>query len=94
MIDLVSAGDNHTVFGSSQGGSIFFTGSYKYMRGESISERTTTPIRYEIKQLDHRLKDQPIKKVVSGSNHSAVLVGGKIFIRGEPEAHTVGRRIN
>ena len=31
---------------------------------------------------------------MSGSNHSAVLVGGKIFIRGECETHAVGRRIS
>ncbi len=59
-----------------------------------MAERIRTPIRYELGQLDSRLKNQPIKKVVSGSNHSAVLAGGKVFIRGEPEAHTVGRRIN
>ena len=46
VIDLISAGDNHTVFASSQSGSIFFTGSYKYMRGESIAEKNLTPIRY------------------------------------------------
>ena len=32
--------------------------------------------------------------MVSGSNHSAIVAGGKIYIRGEPETHTVGRRIN
>ena len=64
------------------------------MRGESMSTRTTSPIKYEVAHLDSRLKNVPILKVVSGSNHSAILVGGKIFIRGEPEAHTVGRRIN
>ena len=64
------------------------------MRGESIGTRTTTPIRYDVSHLDSRMKNVPISKVASGSNHSAILVGGKIFIRGEPEAHTVGRRIN
>jgi alpha-tubulin suppressor-like RCC1 family protein len=64
------------------------------MRGESMADRVTTPIRYDIGKLDTRLKNQSIQKVVSGSNHSAILAGGKIFIRGEPEAHTMGRRIN
>lgn len=59
-----------------------------------MGERITSPIRYDMKELDGRLKNAQIQKVVSGSNHSAVLAGGKIFIRGEPEAHTVGRRIN
>lgn len=93
-IDLISAGDNHSVFANSMIGSFYFTGTYKYMRGESMGGRTTGPERYNVAQLDARLKNQPIQKVVSGSNHSAILVGSKIFIRGEPEAHTVGRRIN
>jgi alpha-tubulin suppressor-like RCC1 family protein len=32
-IDLISAGDNHSVFASSTGGAIYFTGNYKYLRG-------------------------------------------------------------
>ena len=40
------------------------------------------------------MRNKPIQKVVSGSNHSAVLVGGKVYIRGEPETHSVGRRIS
>ena len=65
------------------------------MRGESISQnKITTPIQYHTKDLDYKMKNKPIQKVVSGSNHSAVLVGGKIFIRGEPETHAVGRRIS
>jgi alpha-tubulin suppressor-like RCC1 family protein len=32
-IDLVSAGDNHSVFANSVLGCVYFTGNYKYMRG-------------------------------------------------------------
>jgi alpha-tubulin suppressor-like RCC1 family protein len=32
-VHMASAGDNHSVFANSRTGSIFFTGSYKYMRG-------------------------------------------------------------
>jgi len=81
-IDLISAGDNHSVFANSRIGSIYFTGNYKYMRGESMTARTTTPFRYDVAQMDTRLKNQPIKKVLSGSNHSAILIGGRIYIRG------------
>lgn len=91
---LISAGDNHSVFANSVSGSIFFTGSYKYMRGESISEKHFLPIHYTLADLDYKVKNKHIQKVVSGSNHSAILVGGKIFIRGEPETHAIGRRIS
>ena len=93
-INLVSAGDNHSVFANSTSGNVYFTGSYKYMRGESISQKIMEPIRYNVSEFDYKVRHKEIQKLVSGSNHSAVLVGGKIFIRGEPETHTVGRRIS
>ena len=65
------------------------------MRGESISqEKVLTPIQKNLKDIDFKLKNKTIQKVVSGSNHSAILAGGKIYIRGEPETHAVGRRIS
>lgn len=32
--------------------------------------------------------------MASGSNHSVFLAAGRVYVKGEPEAHTVGRRIN
>lgn len=49
---------------------------------------------YDINQINNRYNaESKLTKVVSGSNHSAILIAGRVFIRGEPQAHTVGRRI-
>jgi len=33
IIDLISAGDNHSIFASSGEGSVYFAGNYKFLRG-------------------------------------------------------------
>lgn len=57
-------------------------------------EPVKVPERHDLAAIDSRLRNTTIQKLVSGSNHTAFLIGGKVFLRGEPEAHTVGRRIN
>jgi len=32
-MDMISAGDNHSVFANSQMGCIYFSGNYKFLRG-------------------------------------------------------------
>jgi alpha-tubulin suppressor-like RCC1 family protein len=39
-------------------------------------------------------KNKRIEKLACGANHSTVLIGGKLFCRGEPEASTTGRRVS
>ena len=36
FVDLVSAGDNHTMFANSVNGVVYFTGNYNYLRGEKM----------------------------------------------------------
>ena len=81
-VHMASAGDNHSVFANSRTGSIFFTGSYKFMRGESISEKIRTPIKYKLSEIDYKLRGKQIHKLVSGSNHTAIVVDEKIYVRG------------
>lgn len=59
-----------------------------------MTEPTRIPKKSTVVDLDVRVKNSIIDKVVSGSNHTVVLIGGKIFCRGDPEAYTCGRRIN
>jgi alpha-tubulin suppressor-like RCC1 family protein len=57
-------------------------------------EPIKTPVMFDINEINNRQNSESkLTKVVSGSNHSTILIAGKIFIRGEPETHTVGRRI-
>lgn len=83
------------MFANSISGSLYFTGTYKFLRGENImQEAIKIPKKFNIADIDIRVKNQTIEKLVSGSNHSVILIGGKVFCRGDPEEFTVGRRIN
>lgn len=83
MIDLISAGDNHSLFASSGAGVVYFTGNYKYLRGEKMAEPIRTPIAFDINDITFRNNpESKLTKVVSGNNHSAILIGGKVFMRG------------
>jgi regulator of chromosome condensation len=45
-IDLIAAGDNHSLFANSLNGAIYFTGNYNYKRGEKMKETSAMePIR-------------------------------------------------
>jgi hypothetical protein len=42
------------------------------------------PIKFNVTSIDIRNKNLVIDKLISGANHSCILIGGKIFCRGEP----------
>lgn len=44
-IDLIAAGDNHSLFANSVNGAIYFTGNYNYKRGEMMRDPVRSPIR-------------------------------------------------
>lgn len=52
------------------------------------------PVSFSTSEISNRAKYGTLQKLASGSNHTAILIDNRIYIRGEPEAHTVGRRIN
>lgn len=52
------------------------------------------PVKFFAQDLDPRNRNKKIEKIVSGANHSVILVNKKLFCRGEPESYTTGRRIN
>jgi regulator of chromosome condensation len=82
-IDLISAGDNHSIFASSGAGKVYFTGNYKYMRGEKMVEPVKVPELFDIDAISNRGNaESKLTKVASGSNHSAILLAEKIYIRG------------
>lgn len=70
------------MFANSVNGIVYFTGNYNYLRGQKMIESVTEPIKFTTVALDIRNKNQPIKKLVSGANHTCILVNNKIFCRG------------
>lgn len=47
-------------------------------------ENVNEPIKFTTVSLDIRNRNHPIQKLVSGANHTCILVNNKIFCRGEP----------
>lgn len=93
-VDLISAGDNHSMFANSANGAIYFSGNYNYLRGEKMTESIFEPVRIYASEINHNLKNKKIQKIASGHNHSVILVDGSVFCKGEPEAFTTGRRMS
>lgn len=56
------------------------------------------PVRQPMRTYAHEIniynKNKKIDKLSCGSNHSCVLVAGRLYCRGEPEASTIGRRMS
>lgn len=52
------------------------------------------PTRIYASEININNKHKRIQKLACGANHSCVLIGGKIYCRGEPDASTIGRRIS
>lgn len=83
-IDLIAAGDNHSLFANSHNGAIYFTGNYNYKRGEKMTTSIFEPTRIYASEILVTNKNKKIQKLACGANHSIVLIGGKLFCRGEP----------
>ncbi len=45
-------------------------------------ESVNIPMKFTTVSLDARNRNQPIQKLVSGANHTCILVNNKIFCRG------------
>ena len=92
-IDLNSAGDNHSIFASSGAGKVYFAGNYKYMRGEKMAEPVRLPKLMDINDINNKKNNESkLTKVASGSNHTVILIDGRVYVRGDPEAFTIGRK--
>ena len=53
-IDHISAGDNHSVFGSSVGCMVSFTGNYMFQRGGNMVDPVRKPISYTTSEISGR----------------------------------------
>lgn len=94
-IDMISAGDAHSIFASCSNGMFYFTGAYKGIQKGFLSETVKKPELFTLDSLFVKQKKDPgaIRKIVSGSNHTLLLVGETVFIRGDSEYFASGRKI-
>ena len=92
-IDHIAAGDNHSVFGSTVGCVVYFTGNYMFQRGGNMNDPIRKPIQYTTSEISGWNSYGTLQKLASGSNHTVALIDGKVYVRGEPESFTTGRKI-
>ncbi len=59
-----------------------------------MTDSVFEPTRTYAHEINIHNKHKKIEKLACGCNHSAFLIGGKIFCRGEPDASTIGRRMS
>ena len=88
QVTSLSAGDSHSV-AVTVNNKLFVWGQYRNVLSGGIGEKVFQPTRvgkYELARL-------PIRKIASGSNHTLVLAGKKIFSWGDPECGATGRYV-
>lgn len=85
-IDMISAGDSHSIACNSANSMIFQWGVYRNVLRGNIS-KATTPHRIGEKEIGKK----KIKKILSGANHTLVLAEEKVYVWGDPEAGILGR---
>ena len=87
-VDMVSAGDSHTLFCNSQNGAVYMCGVYRNILKGNMTPVFKTPVR--IGEQSFRYKK--IDKMISGSNHSYILTQSKVYAWGDPEVGVLARR--
>ena len=93
-IDIITAGDAHSIFASRTNGMIYFAGAYKGIQKGFLGELVKKPVLLTIDDLMVKSKkDFEIKKIVSGSNHTLLQVKDTVYIRGDSEYFASGRKI-
>ena len=85
QVDMISAGEAHSVMANSQTGKVFFTGVIKSTNGK-LSEV------FEIPELvgGNQFRKQGIRQIVSGSNHVLILTGSKLYSFGDNSCGALG----
>ena len=87
-INMISAGDSHSLFCNSQNGLIYLSGVYRNILSGNMSKVVRTPKRLGEKEFQYK----KIEKMISGVNHSFVLIKGRVYSWGDPECGVLARR--
>jgi regulator of chromosome condensation len=85
QVDLISAGDAHSVFANSQTGELFFSGVIKSSNGK-LSRVIETPESITI----NKFKKSGIKSILSGANHVLVHSRFNVYAFGDNSCGALG----
>lgn len=86
-VDLISAGDSHSVACNSRLGTVFLWGVYRNTIGGNMCTALRKPTRWG----ESMFSKKKIKKVISGCNHSLVLAEERVYAWGDPDTCVLGR---
>ena len=85
-IDMISAGDSHSIACNSTNSIIYYWGVYRNTLKGNITKSTSPHI---IGQSE--FKKKKINKILSGANHSLVLCEGRVYAWGDADTGVIGR---
>lgn len=87
-IDMISAGDSHSVAVNSMASLVYFWGVYKNTNGnmESPHEKPT--------RIGEKVFNKPIDKLLSGYNHTIILMDKRVYCWGDQDTKVLGRKSN
>ncbi len=86
QVKMICAGDSHSV-AVTTANRLYVWGQYRNVLSGGMADKVFKP--RELGRLEFRRL--PIRKIASGSNHTLVLAGSKIFSWGDPECMATGR---
>lgn len=85
QVDMISAGDSHSVFANSQTGELFFSGVIKSTNGR-LSRVVNTPESITI----NKFKKSGIKTILSGANHVLIHSRFNVYAFGDNSCGALG----
>ena len=85
QVDMISAGDAHSVFGNSQTGELFFTGVIKSSNG-----KLSRVIEYPESITINKFKKSGIKSILSGANHVLIHSRFNVYAFGDNSCGALG----
>jgi len=86
-MDMISAGDSHSVACNSKNGLVYMWGVYRNTVGGNMCQPHRAPIRWG----EEEFRRKEIQKVLSGCNHSLILSEEKVYVWGDPDTCVLGR---
>ena len=87
-IDMISAGDSHSIACNSVNSIVYYWGIYRTTSGNMSTEAKRAPER--IGETEFNKKH--VTKILSGANHTLVLTEeGRVYAWGDPETQVLGR---
>jgi regulator of chromosome condensation len=88
LIDIISAGDSHSIACNSTNGKVYQWGSYKDAAGHNVFKAANTPRLIG----EAKFKKKSITKILSGRNHTLALAEGKVYLWGSDYAGSLGKK--